>query len=58
MNKLKLDIDDLTVDSFELATTSEDRGTVHGAEGTDNCSQYCGWTSLQYYLGGTWMNNG
>ena len=55
MNKLKLNVEDLSVDSFVMAESEESRGTVHGHAETDNCSQYCGLTSLKYYLGTTWM---
>jgi hypothetical protein len=56
VKKLKLNVEDLAVDSFELAMAEESCGTVQGAEATNDCSQYCGWTRLEYYLGGTWMN--
>lgn len=52
MKKLKLELEKLDVKSYEVETnTQESRGTVHGAETT---SRYCGWTTLEYYLGGTW----
>jgi hypothetical protein len=47
MNKLKLNVEELSVDSFEVAPTEESRGTVLlGAEATDGCSDYCGATLL------------
>jgi hypothetical protein len=35
MAKMKLEIDQLAVESFETATVDEERGTVHGNAGTD-----------------------
>lgn len=42
MKKLKLNLEDLSVKSFEVETTEEARGTVHGQEATDYCSVSCG----------------
>ncbi len=42
MKKLSLNLDDLSVDSFEIAAAEEPRGTVHGNEATDYCSVSCG----------------
>lgn len=55
MKKLKLNVEDLSVDSFVLATIEEPRGTVHGAADTDNCSQYCGTTIFDYIWNRTWL---
>ncbi len=55
MTKLKLNVEDLAVDSYHLATIEEPRGTVHGASGADNASQYCGWTIADYIWNRTWL---
>jgi hypothetical protein len=55
VNKLKLNVEDLAVDSFDLATVEEPRGTVHGAADTDGCSQYCGATIFDYIWNRTWL---
>lgn len=55
MKKLKLNVEDLAVDSFDLATIEEPRGTVRGAEATDGCSQYCGATIFEYIWNRTWL---
>ena len=52
MQKIKLNIEELAVSSFEVEKTeAETRGTVHGAEGTDYCSVSCGdpFSSLYVY---------
>jgi methylaspartate ammonia-lyase len=55
VKKLKLDLEKLDVNSYEVETnTQQSRGTVHGAETT---SRYCNTTQLEYYLGGTWMQD-
>lgn len=55
MQKLKLNVEELTVDSFELAAADESRGTVRGHEETDGCSQYCGTTIFEYIWNQTWV---
>lgn len=55
MQKLKLNVEELAVDSFDLAAIDESRGTVHGAEETDGCSQYCGTTIFEYIWNRTWL---
>ncbi|HEX6747179.1 MAG TPA: hypothetical protein VF092_07750 [Longimicrobium sp.] len=52
MKKLKLNVEDLSVNSYAVNEPEGTRGTVKGHETT---SQYCGLTSLEYYLGTTWM---
>lgn len=42
MKKLKLNIEDLAVDSFDTDATRELIGTVHANEATDLCSVSCG----------------
>jgi hypothetical protein len=37
MNKLKLDLDELQVDSFDTMSEPEARGTVHGLQTYDTC---------------------
>jgi hypothetical protein len=54
MKKLKLNVEELAVDSFELANIEESRGTVHGNEPTDGCSQYCTPTIFEYIWYQTW----
>ena len=52
MQKIKLNVEELAVSSFEVETVeTETRGTVHGAEGTDYCSVSCGdpFSSLYIY---------
>ncbi|MDB4951653.1 MAG: hypothetical protein JWM27_4302 [Gemmatimonadetes bacterium] len=51
MKKLKLDLDALTVTSFEIEAPREELGTVHGAAATDGCSVSCGdpFSSLYKY---------
>jgi|GEM_PF-3729558 hypothetical protein len=56
MNKLKLNVEELSVDSFEVAPAEESRGTVLGAEATDGCSDYCGATLLLYIWNRTWAS--
>lgn len=41
MKKLKLNIEDLAVDSFDTDATRELVGTVHGNADTDLCSVSC-----------------
>ena len=42
MNKLKLNVDDLAVDSFEVPASDEVRGTVRGHLATEaDCSWHC-----------------
>lgn len=55
MAKLKLDVENLAVDSFDVAPIEEVRGTVRGAEATDACSQYCGATIFEYIWNRTWL---
>ena len=52
VKKLKLDVEELSVDSYSVGEAQMPRGTVRGHETT---TQYCGLTSLEYYLGTTWM---
>jgi len=52
VKKLKLNVEELSVESSVMVEAREARGTVKGHETT---SQYCGLTSLEYYLGTTWM---
>ena len=57
MKKLKLSVEELAVDSFELAATEEPRGTVLGAaDDSGGCSQYCGATIFEYIWNRTWLN--
>lgn len=55
MSKLKLNVEELAVESFEMAAAEEGRGTVRGNEATDNCSQYCGTTVFEYIWNRTWL---
>ena len=57
MKKLRLNLDDLTVHSFEIDAAVEPRGTVHGAsDGPDLGSRDCGsWAKVEWVLKGTWM---
>lgn len=41
MKKLKLNIEDLTVVSFDTDSVREQAGTVHANEATDLCSVSC-----------------
>ncbi|HEX6746903.1 MAG TPA: pinensin family lanthipeptide [Longimicrobium sp.] len=41
MKKLKLNLEDLAVSSFETHTSAELRGTIRAAEATDLCSVSC-----------------
>jgi hypothetical protein len=52
VKKLKLNVEDLSVASFEVAAIEEIRGTVQGH--SDNATQYCGITYLKW-LTSTWM---
>jgi hypothetical protein len=52
VKKLKLNVEELSVDSYAVGEPQQPRGTVRGHETT---TQYCGLTSLDYYLGTTWM---
>ena len=52
MKKLKLNVEDLSVASFEVAAFEETRGTVQGA--SENATAYCGITYLKW-LASTWM---
>ena len=52
MKKLKLNLEELSVNSFEVAPIEENRGTVHGA--SENATAYCGITYLKW-LTSTWM---
>jgi hypothetical protein len=52
VKKLKLNVEELAVDSFDLAPVDEARGTVHGAS---NETQYCGATIFDYIWNRTWM---
>ena len=51
MKKLKLDVETLTVDSFEIPAEDEPRGTVRGNAATDDCTYTCGdpFSSLYRY---------
>jgi hypothetical protein len=40
MRKLRLDLDQLTVDTFDTSTTAKEKGTVFGEQCT--CNTYCG----------------
>ena len=53
MEKLKLDVEALRIESFATDSADEGRGTVIAA--SENATVYCGLTSLKYYLCGTWM---
>ena len=44
MKKLKLEMDDLRVDSFEVREGTEERGTVEGRYVTFTCDASCGGT--------------
>lgn len=58
MNKLKLNVEDLTVESLVMASADEPRGTVHGnAEATDGCSQACSPNLWEYIWNRTWLKN-
>lgn len=41
MKKLKLDLEDLTVESFSIEPTTDFVGTVNANEATDLCSVSC-----------------
>ncbi len=45
MNKLKLDLESLAVETFDTAAPAEPRGTVHGLSGTctdpESCDYWC-----------------
>lgn len=58
MSKLKLNVEELAVESFPMAATEEDRGTVLGAMAADSagCSDYCGATIFAYIWNATWLN--
>jgi hypothetical protein len=52
MKKLKLDVEELAVVSFEIKATDEPHGTVRGAAETEaDCSWHCGdpLSTLYYY---------
>jgi hypothetical protein len=51
VKKLKLDLGELAVDSFEVAEPAQEQGTVRGHEATDYCSVSCGdpFSSLYIY---------
>ncbi|HET6765301.1 MAG TPA: hypothetical protein VFH27_16555 [Longimicrobiaceae bacterium] len=52
MKKLKLDLDELAVVSFEIDNTAEEQGTVRGnVDATDDCTVSCGdpFSSLYRY---------
>ena len=53
MKKLKLDVDELAVNSFEMPSLDEPRGTVHGA--SEEWSTMCGSWDRMRYLTSTWM---
>ncbi|HEY0018646.1 MAG TPA: hypothetical protein VGC13_20225 [Longimicrobium sp.] len=56
MKKLKLNVEELAVVSFDLAAIEEPRGTVNGAmDDSGDCSRYCGATIFEYIWEGTWM---
>ena len=44
MRKLKLELDELSVESFDTAKQKEERGTVHGRDLTECCSGADGFT--------------
>jgi hypothetical protein len=53
VKKLKLNVDDLAVNSLEMASIEEPRGTVHGA--SEAWSTMCvSWDRMKY-LTSTWM---
>lgn len=55
MKKLILDLDSLAVDSFPTSTVPEQRGTVHGREATEGCTNKCtGQTYDDTLCGLTW----
>ena len=41
MKKLKLAVDDLSVESFDIRREDEERGTVHGLNPTASCPESC-----------------
>ncbi|HEX9935747.1 MAG TPA: hypothetical protein VGB15_01440 [Longimicrobium sp.] len=63
MQKLRLDLDRLTVDSFAtLARTETPRGTVRGRDDTfycptPDCTVSCGFTELNTCTGGGAVSN-
>jgi hypothetical protein len=56
VNKLKLNVEDLTVESLEMAGVEEPRGTVHGfVEATGGCSERCSPNLWEYIWDRTWL---
>jgi hypothetical protein len=41
MKKLRLDVEDLTVESFPIASDAEERGTVRAQAATPECTESC-----------------
>lgn len=41
MKKLRLDVEDLTVESFATASAAEKRGTVRANAATPDCTESC-----------------
>lgn len=54
MKKLKLNVEDLAVDSHDMAPIEGSRGTVNGAD-VSNTSEYCGATMFKYIWNRTWL---
>ncbi|HET6229313.1 MAG TPA: hypothetical protein VFE05_04480 [Longimicrobiaceae bacterium] len=48
MNKLKLDLDTVEVESFEVAVADTGRGTVHGQNSNAGWASYCGPCTWDY----------
>jgi hypothetical protein len=58
VTKLKLNVEDLALESFEVPSVEMTRGTVQGAvaaEVSAACSQYCGTTLADYIWNRTWL---
>ena len=58
MKKLRLDIEELTVESFPTASTDEERGTVRAHDATEGCKVTESCTNCTYddtLCGLTWQ---
>ena len=56
MKKLKLNVEDLAVDSLEMAVAEDPRGTVLGAAAaTEGCTQACSPNLWEYIWNRTWL---
>lgn len=53
MKKLTLNLDDLSVNSFEIESPEAPRGTVQGM--AEDLSRYCGTTLAEYIWHRTWL---